>query len=133
MSQQTTTSLEQQVRRIFELFDAMDTAAMAEMLTDDAQGIDEISRRWMRGRQAFEAYFKQLEEMVEGVNSEISDVQTAEWGDVSVLTCVLDQTYRMQGEEQRITAPTSIVFRREGDEWKVAVFHSVALPEPPAG
>ena len=28
-----------------------------------------------------------------------------------------------------ITAPTSITFRREGDDWKIAVFHSVPLED----
>jgi ketosteroid isomerase-like protein len=99
------------------------------MLSDDAQGVDEISRGWMRGRAALETYFGQLEGMVDEVRSEVSDIDTTEWGDVGVVTCVVDQSYSMQGQQQKITAPTSMVFRREGDEWKIAVFHSVPLPE----
>jgi ketosteroid isomerase-like protein len=129
MSQETAVSLEQHARRIFELVDAMDTARMAAMLSDDAQGVDEISRGWMRGRAALETYFGQLEGMVDEVRSEVSDIDTTEWGDVGVVTCVVDQSYSMQGQQQKITAPTSMVFRREGDEWKIAVFHSVPLPE----
>jgi ketosteroid isomerase-like protein len=131
MSQQAATSLDQQVRRIFELVDSMDTTGMAAMISDDAQGVDEISRGWMRGRAALEAYFGQLEDMVDGVSSQVRDVKVTEWGDAGTVTCVVDQTYRMHGQEQQITAPTSLTFRREGDEWKIVVFHSVPLPEAP--
>ena len=129
MAQETATALEQHVRRIFELLDSMDTRAMAAMIADDGQGVDEISRGWMRGRDTIEQYFAQLENMVEGVSSRVSDVHVSEWGDTGVVTCVVNQTYTMGGQEQEITAPTSITFRREGDDWKIAVFHSVPLED----
>ena len=47
MSDQSTTALEQQARRVFELLDALDVDSIGAMLTDDAQGVDEISRGWM--------------------------------------------------------------------------------------
>jgi ketosteroid isomerase-like protein len=131
MAEQTATALEGQVRRIYEFVDAMDMRAMAEMLTDDAQGVDEISRAWMRGRDALESYFAQLDQMVDEVHSKVSDVHSTEWGDVGVVTCVVDQTYLMDGVEQNVTAPTSITFRREGGDWKVALFHAVPLADEP--
>jgi ketosteroid isomerase-like protein len=130
MSEQTATALEQKAHRIFELVDAMDTDAIAAMIADDGQGVDEISRGWMRGREALEAYFGQLKQMVDGVSSRLKDVHVSEWGDTGVVTCVVDQTYTMDGQEVEITAPTSITLRREGDDWKIAVFHSVPLPDP---
>jgi ketosteroid isomerase-like protein len=132
-SEQTATSLEQHARRIFEVIDAMDIRAMAAMITDDAQGVDEISRAWIRGRAALEHYFGQIEGAVDEVHSRVHDVHVTEWGDAGTVTCVLEQTYRAQGREHRITAPTSLTFRREGGEWKIAVFHSVPLPDQPAG
>jgi|tagenome__1003787_1003787.scaffolds.fasta_scaffold20659416_2 ketosteroid isomerase-like protein len=132
MAHQATTLLDQQTRHVFELVDAMDTKAMAAMLTDDAQGVDEISRGWMRGRAALEAYFGQLEQMVDDVHSEVSDIHVREHGDQGMVTCVVEQTYRMEGQEQHVTAPTSIHFERDGDDWKIAVFHSVPLPDQPA-
>jgi ketosteroid isomerase-like protein len=131
VAQQTATSLEQQVHRVYALVDSMDMHAMAEMIADDGQGVDEISRG-MRGRDALEQYFGQLENMVESVRSRVSDVHTTEWGDTGVVTCVVHQTYTMGGQEQDITAPTSITFRRQnGDEWKIVVFHSVPLEDMP--
>jgi ketosteroid isomerase-like protein len=125
-------SLEEQAQRMFELVDSMDTTAMAALITDDAQGVDEISRGWMRGRASLESYFAEMDGMVQEVRSEVRDVNAIEWGDAGVVTCVLDQVYTLDGREQRITAPTSMTFRREGDEWKIALLHSVPLPEQPA-
>jgi ketosteroid isomerase-like protein len=129
MAQETATSLEQQVRRVFELVDTMDMDGLAAMIADDGQGVDEISRGWMRGRDQLEAYFGQLKGMVEGVRSEISDAHVTQWSDTGVVTFVVDQTYTMGGEQQKIRAPSSITFRREGDDWKIVVFHSVPLPD----
>jgi len=133
VSDQTATSLKEHARRVFDAIDAMDIAAMTAMITDDAQGVDEISRAWVRGRAALEEYFGQIEGAVDEVRSQVRDVHVTEWGDAGTVTCVLEQTYRMGGREQRITAPTSLTFRREGGEWKIAVFHSVPLPEQPGG
>jgi ketosteroid isomerase-like protein len=33
----------------------------------------------------------------------------------------------MDGEERTITAPTSLVFRREDRDWKVALIHTVPI------
>jgi ketosteroid isomerase-like protein len=133
MSEHTATSLEQHARRVFEAIDAMDIAAMTAMITDDAQGVDEISRAWIRGRAALEEYFGRLDGAVDEVRSRVRDVHVTEWGDAGTVTCVLEQAYRMLGREQRITAPTSLTFRRQAGEWKIAVFHSVPLPEQPGG
>ena len=129
MSADTTTTLEQEVHRLFELLDSMDIRGISAMLTDDAQGIDEISRRWMRGRAALDAYFAQLEDTVSEPKSQVSDLHATAWGEVGLVTFVLDQTYNMDGEEHRISAPTSIVFKRGNGGWKVAMIHTVPLPE----
>jgi ketosteroid isomerase-like protein len=124
-----TAALEQEARRLLERLDAMDFDGLKAMLTDDAQGVDEISRGWKRGRNALEAYFSQLENAVADVHSRVSDANASVWGDVGLVTFVLDQTYKMNGEEQTLTAPTSLVFRRQGEDWKVALIHSVPLPD----
>jgi ketosteroid isomerase-like protein len=33
------------------------------------------------------------------------------------------------GQEQSVSAPTTIVFRNEGGDWKLSLFHSVPLPD----
>jgi ketosteroid isomerase-like protein len=129
VSADTATALEQEVHQLFELLDSMDIKGISAMLTDDAQGIDEISRRWMRGKAALDEYFSQLEGAVSEPKSEVSDLHAMAWGEVGLVTFVLDQTYKMNGEEHRISAPTSIVFNRDEGGWKVALIHTVPLPE----
>ena len=129
MSADTATTLEQEVHQLFELLDSMDIRGISAMLIDDAQGIDEISRRWMRGKDALDAYFAQLEGTVSAPKSQVSDLHATAWGEVGLVTFVLDQTYKMDGEEHRISAPTSIVFNRGNGGWKVAMIHTVPLPD----
>ncbi|MGH2914356.1 MAG: nuclear transport factor 2 family protein [Solirubrobacteraceae bacterium] len=122
------TELEREVRRVLALLDAMDLRGLAARFTDDAQGVDEISRRWTRGRVALDAYFAQLEGTVTDVRSQLSDLHATTWDDVGLVTFVLDQTYKSEGQQQRITAPASMVLRREDDDWKVALLHAVPIP-----
>jgi ketosteroid isomerase-like protein len=111
--------------------DSMDVDRMMETATEDAQGVDEISRRWLRGRGELDGYLRQLMGAVSDVRTELRDTEERVWGDTGMLTCWLDQDYTMEGKAQQVSAPTTIVFRREGDEWKLALFHSIPLPEQP--
>lgn len=129
--QTTVTALEQETRRVFELLDALDLKGLGAMLTEDVQEVDEITRGWTRGRAALEAYFAQLEGTVSDPRSQLSDLSATAWGDVGLVTFVLDQTYKMNGREERLSAPTSMLFRREEDGWKVALIHSVPIPDQP--
>jgi SnoaL-like domain len=126
---QAETSLQQRVSRLLERLDAMDLEGLGAMVDDEVQGIDEIGRRWMRGRPAIEGYLSQLKDTVSDVRSRMSDVQEDAWGDAGLVTFVLDQTYALDGQEQTISAPTSIVFRRRGSDWKIVLIHTVPLPE----
>jgi ketosteroid isomerase-like protein len=35
----------------------------------------------------------------------------------------------MDGQQQNISAPTSILFRRDNDDWKIALIHTVPIHE----
>jgi ketosteroid isomerase-like protein len=109
--------------------DSKDLDRIVESIGEDAQGVDEISRRWLRGGGELDSYLRQMIGAVSGVRSELRDAQERVWGDVGVLTCWLDQDYTFEGNAQHISAPTTIVLRREGGEWKVVLFHSIPLPE----
>ena len=130
MSEQTAAALEQETRHFLELLDSLDMGGLAAMFTDDAQGVDEISRGWTRGRAALEAYLAQLEGTVTDVRSRLTDFHAITWGDIGLVTFVLDQTYSMNEQEQRLSAPTSLLFHRQGDSWKVALIHSVPIGDP---
>ena len=109
--------------------DSKDVDRLVEDATDDAQGVDEISRRWLRGRSELDSYLRQLMGAVNDLRTELRDAEEHIWGDVGVLTCWLNQDYTLDGSAQHVSAPTTIVFRRVDGGWKLALFHSIPLPE----
>ncbi len=124
------TELERRVVDLFDRFDALDLDGMRDLFADDVQGVDEISRRWLRGKDTLNDYFAMLGEMgISDVKSVLSDFHTADYGDTGVVTLMADQTYRVGGEPQSIHAPMTVVFRRTGGDWKIALVHAVPLPE----
>ena len=54
------TELEDEVRRLFDDFDRLDFDAVATRMADDVQGVDELSRQWMRGKDDLTSYFKKV-------------------------------------------------------------------------
>ena len=135
--------LEAVVREMYALFDRMDVAGAMRTVAEDAQGVDEISRRWLRGRAEVDGYMRQLAGAVTGVRSELRDVRETVWGDMGAVTCWLEQDYTMEGPPQHVSAPTSVVLRRLGGSgeagsglgqggWRIVLFHSIPLPEQPA-
>ena len=121
--------LEKVANDLMAAFDAKDFDLIVESIGEDAQSVDEISRRWLRGEGELDSYLRQMLGAVSGLRSELQDAHEHVWGDVGVLTCWLDQDYTFEGNAQHISAPTTIVFRREGGEWKAVLFHSIPLPE----
>ncbi len=122
-------ALEQGTHRLFQLLDALDISGLAGLLVDDAQAVDELTGSWMRGREALEAHFARLPEMVGDVRSDLSDLSVTAWGDIGLVTLLLNQTYTADGAVQRISAPTSLIFRRQGENWKLALVHSVPITD----
>ncbi len=121
--------LEKTVREFMRLLDTKDFDAMGRKTTDDVQGVDELTRSWMRGRQALQEYFKRFGPQVSDIHSQLSDLREAAWGDVGLVTCWLEQDYTYEGKKQHVSAPATLLLRRSGPEWKLALFHSVPLPE----
>jgi ketosteroid isomerase-like protein len=93
------------------------------------QGVDEISRRWVRGRDDLEAYIGQLIERITDVHTTLRDVTEHVWDDTGLLNCWFEQRYTFDGTEQDISAPTTMVFRRTTGEWKLALFHSIPVSD----
>jgi ketosteroid isomerase-like protein len=121
--------MELMARDLFDALDRKEFDRIVGMSTDDVQGVDEISRGWLRGRRAMETYLKSLGEQVSNVRSTLKDIHTMELGDVAIVTFVLDQEYDMGGHHASIHAPTSIVARRVDGAWRLALLHSVPLAE----
>ena len=121
--------LEQELRDYFGALDRMELEPLLERLTDDMQGIDEISQGWTRGKSAFAAKVGVLTEKISDVSTEITDVVEHVWGETGVLTCWMEQDYTYEGAEQHVSAPTTVVFRRMDRAWKMAVFHMIPVSE----
>jgi ketosteroid isomerase-like protein len=122
-------TLESMAQELFDALDRKDFDRIVRLATDDVQGVDEISRGWLRGRAAMEAYFKSLGEQVSNIRSTLSDVHAVEVGDVGIITLVLNQEYDMGGQRASIHAPTSIVVRRVDGDWRMVLLHTVPLAE----
>lgn len=121
--------LETAARHFTASLDALDVDAMVSVLAADVEGVEEISRRWLRGRGAVAGYLHELATQVSDVRSALRDINERVWGDVGLVTCWLDQTYTYGGESVRISAPTTLLFRRDAGQWKLALFHSVPIPD----
>jgi hypothetical protein len=121
--------LEDEVRGLFDDLDRMDFDGIFKRATADVQTVEELARRWMRGKGELEAYFEQMRPVVANIKSSLRDVQSVTWGDAGVVTCWLEQTYNIEGRTDSISAPTTFVFRREGEQWRVALMHSVPMAE----
>jgi len=130
MSSNPSAGLEQRVQELFVMIDSLDFDRLGEYLADDVRAVDELSGGWRRGLTAYAEYFEQLKELVDEVESWLDEIETTEWGDVGLVTFELNQRYRMGGEEHRIRAPTSVVLRRSGENWRIVLIHSVPLAEP---
>ena|ERR1700682_5145794 len=120
--------LEAVTREMFDSLDQNDAEGFVRNSADDVQGVDEISRRWMRGIGELGDYLRKLLKQVEGVRSIISDVHEVAWGDAGVLTCWLEQDYTLEGTKHHVSAPTTVVFRRDSGAWKMVAFESIPLP-----
>ena len=121
--------LEPVVRRMFAAFDTLDLDAAKTLMADKAQGVDEISRRWMRGKDALVDYFGTLQGQVSDIRSELRDLHETIYGDTGIATCWLEQDYTMDGERVHVSAPTTLVLHREHGEWLVALVHTIPLDE----
>jgi ketosteroid isomerase-like protein len=122
-------ALETVARQFTTSLDALDVDALVSVLADDVEGVEEISRQWLRGRDAVAGYMRELATQVSDIRTTLRDVNERVWGDVGVITCWLDQTYTYQGDAVRISAPTTLLFRLDAREWKLVLFHSVPLAE----
>ena len=121
--------LEAVVRELFAATDRKDPTAVLQTVSDDVQAVDEVSRGWVRGREDITAYLRELERAVADIHTELRAVREMVWGHSGIFTCMIEQPYTLEGRQQHVTAPTSVVRRREGAAWRILLFHSVPLTE----
>ena len=114
----------------FEALNRKDIDALDSWITDDVQVVDEITRSWLRGRDEVRSYFERLLGALSDVRTTAKDATEHTSSDLGLLTCWIDQDYTYEGQQQHVSAPTSVLFRRVDGRWRVVLWHSVPLPEP---
>jgi ketosteroid isomerase-like protein len=115
------------VHEMFAALDQLDFDALAASMTVDCEGIDELSRRWLRGSDEVLAQLREMESAISGIRSQISDLTERITGDTATVTCWVEQDYTYDGQDVHVSAPTTVGFRREGSRWKCCLFHSVPM------
>lgn len=113
---------------LFDAAERRDTEGTVRSFAADAQGIDEITRRWVRGRNQFAEYVRELFKDVDEIHTRLADVHELVHGEFGLLTCWIEQDYVLKGVPTHVSAPTTCVFQREGTIWKMVLFHSLPLP-----
>jgi ketosteroid isomerase-like protein len=113
---------------MFQAFERGDADALVASVASGAQGVDELSRKWMRGTDEVRNYVRGLVSMVTDVKTVVSDGNETIDGDDGLLTCWLEQDYTVGGTPQHVSAPTTVIFKREASGWKFSLFHSIPLP-----
>lgn len=113
----------------FAALDALDADGMMEMLAGDVQTVDEISRRWLRSRGDVDNSLREVMTAVSDIRTHLRDAEERIWEETGVLTCWIDQDYTMNGTAQHISAPTTLILRRDGGAWKLVLWHSIPLTE----
>ncbi|TXH42530.1 MAG: SgcJ/EcaC family oxidoreductase [Actinobacteria bacterium] len=119
----------QTIEQVLQGIDSGNAEVILDAYADDAEGIDEVSRGWMRGRDQIAAYTRQLVADLDSCSSELVDVHEAIIGDAAVVTGILCQDYSLAGEAQSVRMPATFVLRRDSGHWRVLLFHALPIPE----
>lgn len=121
--------LDRLAKDFFASLDRKDFEMLLKQVDRNAEGVDEISRKWIRGKRAFAAYFKRVAPQIKNIKSTLRDLHTREVGRVGIATCFLHQSYTLSGRRQKLTAPTTMCFVRRGGDWKLTLVHSTPLTD----
>lgn len=120
----------QVLERLFQALDRNDPEAILEEMGADIAMVDEISRRWLRGREPVSAQLRAVVPVTTGLSSAVKDLHTQPLGNAAVVvTGWLDQSYTLDGQTQTISAPLSACLESRDGRWLVVSLHAIPLPE----
>ena len=114
---------------LFKAVDHLDLAAVAGLLADDVALVDELTKKWLRRKEVVLAYLAPTFAAMQSIQSTLSDLHVSVGTDVATVTCMLDQTYVLDGKSTTIRAPTTSTLRRVNENWRIVVMHSVPFAE----
>jgi ketosteroid isomerase-like protein len=121
--------LEDIVRSAFKAVDNADLKAIFDMMADDIEQVDELTKKWSRGKANVVAAMTPLFSIVNSIESVLSDFHATVSNDIAVVTCMLDQIYVLEGKVTTIVAPTTCVLRRDTATWKFILIHSLPFSD----
>ena len=125
----TTSPQAQIVIDMFAQFDLLQHEPFFEYFSDDVTIVDEIGKKWLRGIDAAIATWTPLIGLFQSSKSVLSDIHVDTAGDISIVTCMLDQTYVLEGQTATITAPTTCLVRKDNGVLKIILLHTIPFPE----
>ena len=116
--------------QVFTALDRRDPKAIEALLGADVVLVDEISRRWLRGSAEVAAQLQAILAATSCVDSRLSELHSRPLGSDAVLvTGWLDQSYRLDGQDQTISAPLSACLEHQQGSWRLVSLHTVPLVE----
>ena len=116
-------TIEATLRTFFKTFDRLDFKSAMKMVDAAAEGSDELTKKWIRGKRAFEAYMKRVGPEIQSIVSRFSSVRTRRLGRVGLATYNMKQSYTLSGKRHTYDFVGSAVFVKRGADWKVTLVH----------
>ena len=113
----------------FATFDRLQPDPFFEFFSDDVIIVDEIGKKWLRGKDAAIATWTPLIGIFQSSKSVISDIHVDNAGDISIVTCMLDQTYVYEGQSITVTAPTTCLVRMDNGALKLILAHTIPFAD----
>ena len=114
---------------LFRAVDHLDLAAVAGLLADDVALVDELTKKWLRRKEVVLAYLAPTFAAMQSIRYTLYDLHVSVGTDVATVTCMLDQTYVLDGKSTTIRAPTTSTLRRVNENWRIVVMQSVPFAE----
>jgi ketosteroid isomerase-like protein len=125
----TTSPQEQIVVDMFAALDHLQPEPFFEFFSDDVTIVDEIGKKWLRGKAEAVATWTPILAAMQSCKSKLYDFHVDDAGDISIVTCMLDQTYVYEGQSIALTAPTTCLTRKDNRGWKIILVHSIPFAE----
>jgi ketosteroid isomerase-like protein len=110
---------------MFKSLDDLDSEGVVKYFSDDVEQVDELAKKWLRGKAICVAAIEGMMTSVSDIKSEVSDLNVISSSDMAIVTCTLNQSYTFEGKSISIVAPTTIAFRLENGVWKAVLLHTV--------
>jgi ketosteroid isomerase-like protein len=110
---------------MFKSLDDLDSEGVVKYFSDDVEQVDELAKKWLRGKAICVAAIEGMMTTVSDIKSEVSDLNLISSSEMAIVTCTLNQSYTFEGKSISIVAPTTIAFRLENGAWKAVLLHTV--------